>query len=273
MLTIDHLNVEYYRRGQTVPAVRDFSLTINLGETVGLVGESGSGKSTVALAILRLFRPQEGRITSGQIVFDGKDLLALAEEPMRAIRGKRISMIFQDPFTSLNPVMRVQDQLAEVITAHAGRGETGEGKLKQAARPSALTPLLSVALERVRLEPARTLNSYPHQLSGGQRQRVMIAMALLGQPDLILADEPTTALDVIVQKEILELLFDLQRELNIGILFISHNLPLVARYSQRLAIMKEGKIVELGTTLGILRHPAHPYTKQLWEAVPRFSKN
>jgi ABC-type glutathione transport system ATPase component len=260
MLTIEHLSVEYYRRRQIVPAVRDFSLAINPGETVGLVGESGSGKSTVALAILRLFRPQEGRITSGRLLFQREDLLGMTEEQMRQIRGRRISMIFQDPFTSLNPVMRVQEQMAEVLWAH------------REALSVALHSTLHEALERVRLDPARTLNAYPHQLSGGQRQRVMIAMALLGQPDLLLADEPTTALDVIVQKEILELLFDLQRELNIGMLFISHNLSLVARYTQRLAIMKEGGIVEVGTTLDILRHPVHPYTKQLWAAVPRFSE-
>src|SRR6266700_1718446 len=245
MLDIEHLSVEYYRRGQTVPAVRDLSLTINPGESVGLVGESGSGKSTVALAILRLFRLQEGRITSGRLLFQSEDLLAKTEEDMRKIRGRRISMIFQDPFTSLNPVMRVQEQMAEVLAAHSELRTQSSG--------------LANALERVRLEPVRTLNAYPHQLSGGQRQRVMIAMALLGQPDLILADEPTTALDVIVQKEILELLFNLQRELKIGVLFISHNLSLVARYTQRLAIMKQGEIVEVGKTLDILRHPAHPY--------------
>ena len=248
MLAIEHLRVEYYRRGHVVPAVRDFSLTIQPGEAVGLVGESGSGKSTVALAILRLFRPQEGRIMSGQIHFQGKDLLTLPEEGMRQIRGRRISMIFQDPFTSLNPVMRIREQLEEV--------------------PHSMS--LEEALKRVKLEPVRTLNAYPHQLSGGERQRVMIAMALLGQPDLILADEPTTALDVLIQKDILELLFDLQKQLKVGMLFISHNLSLVARYTQRLAIMKDGTLAEVGVTRDILEHPSHPYTRELWSAVPRF---
>ncbi len=266
MLSIEHLSVEYYRRGRVIPAVRDFTLSISPGETVGLVGESGSGKSTVALAVLRLIRPQEGRITKGQIHFQGEDLLALPQERLRDVRGKRIGMIFQDPFTSLNPVMRIREQMAE----------TGEQASKPQAASRDGSPLaargsLEQALERVQLEPKRVLNAYPHQLSGGQRQRVMIAMALLGNPAFILADEPTTALDVLVQKDILELLFDLQKQLHIGMLFISHNLSLVACYTQRIAIMKEGELVELGSTTDVLRRPAHPYTRQLWAATPRLS--
>jgi ABC-type dipeptide/oligopeptide/nickel transport system ATPase component len=255
VLNIEHLSVQYYRRGLIIPAVRDFSLTINPGETVGLVGESGSGKSTVALAILRLIRPQEGRITAGKILFRSDDLLSLPDDRLRAIRGKRISMIFQDPFTSLNPVMRIREQMEEVLTAHS--------------EFSAQSSEISKSLERVQLDPVRILNAYPHQLSGGQRQRVLIAMALLGSPELILADEPTTALDMLVQKDILDLLFDLQKQLHFGMLFISHNLALVVRYTQRLAIMKGGVVAESGTTLDILHHPAHPYTKELWAAIPR----
>ena len=285
MLSIEHLSVEYYRRGQVIPAVRDFSLTINLGETVGLVGESGSGKSTVALAILRLIRPQEGRITAGKIVYQGDNLLTIPEERVREVRGRRISMIFQDPFTSLNPVMRIREQMEEVGRKGSGpllpwslgltpSSREAKGSDPKAAPTGGQTLLLhhsslAEALERVQLDPVRVLDAYPHQLSGGQRQRVMIAMALLGNPQLILADEPTTALDMLVQKDILELLFDLQKKLHVGMLFISHNLALVACYTQRLAIMKEGGVVEIGTTLDILRHPTHPYTKELWAAIPR----
>jgi len=270
MLSIENLSVDYYRRGQIISAVRNLSLSINPGEAVGLVGESGSGKSTVALAILRLIRPQEGHISSGKINFQGEDLLALPYERMRAVRGKRISMIFQDPFTALNPVMRIREQMKEI-------GVRDEGRVTSPIheRPSSLVSHRSSiddVLERVQLDPVRILNAYPHQLSGGQRQRVMIAMALLGNPELILADEPTTALDTLVQKDILDLLFRLQKQLNIGMLFISHNLSLVASHTQRMAIMKAGAIVELGRTLDIVSHPAHPYTKQLWEAIPRFSE-
>jgi len=240
MLSIQNLSVEYYRRGQVIPAVRDFSLTLNPGETVGLVGESGSGKSTVALSILRLIRKQEGRITSGRIRFHDEDLLTLSEERMRQIRGKRISMIFQDPFTSLNPVMNIRAQMEEV---------SPQG--------------LNDALARVQLDPARVLNAYPHQLSGGQRQRVMIAMALLNRPELILADEPTTALDVLVQKDILELLFGLQKEMDLSIVFVTHSLALVAKYANRIVVMKEGRNIEENNAHALFKEPKDPYTKQL----------
>jgi len=243
MVTIEHLSVDYYRRGTIIHAVRDFSLSLRPGETVGLVGESGSGKSTVALAILRLIRRQEGAITAGRIEFHGNDLLSSSEEAIRAIRGKRISMIFQDPFTSLNPVMRIRDQMRE----------SGTG--------------LADALSRVQLDPDRVLNAYPHQLSGGQRQRVSIATALLNKPEFLLADEPTTALDVLVQKEILLTLFKLQKEMNLGLLFISHHLALVAQYAQRIAVMKEGQLVELGSALDVMQKPQHAYTRQLVESM------
>jgi peptide/nickel transport system ATP-binding protein len=252
MLSIENLSVDYYRRGQVIPAVRDFSIKIDSGETVGLVGESGSGKSTVALAILRLIRPQEGRITAGKIMFQGKDLLSLAGEDMRQIRGQKIAMIFQDPFTSLNPVMRIREQMQEVPYAHTN---------------------LDDALTHVQLDPRRVLNSYPHQLSGGQRQRVMIALALLSGPALVLADEPTTALDVLVQKEILELLFRLQKELNMGVLLISHNLALVAQYTQRLVVMRQGRVVEEQPSRDLFRNPKDAYTKELIRAVPSIPQN
>jgi len=259
MLSIEKLNVEYYRGGKTISAVRDFSLAINAGESVGLVGESGSGKSTVALSILRLIRPQEGHIVSGKIQFQGQDLLSLPPENMRDIRCRKIAMIFQDPFTSLNPVMRIREQMDEVLKAHPSLS----------ASPSRLVE----ALEQVQLESTRVLNSYPHQLSGGQRQRVMIAIALLGQPSLILADEPTTALDVLVQKEILGVLFSLQKKLGLAMLFITHNLGLVTTYTHRIAVMKEGRLVEEGPSQAVFRQPSEAYTRQLLEAIPRLGRS
>jgi ABC-type dipeptide/oligopeptide/nickel transport system ATPase component len=274
MLSIEHLSVEYYRRGKTVPAVRDFSLAINDGETVGLVGESGSGKSSVALAVLRLIRPQEGRITSGRILLDGRDLLRMPDAAMRQVRGGRVSMIFQDPFTSLNPVMRIHEQMSEVLTAHRTPSTAPEG---HSQGPNPLSSgddgvRLRKALGDVQLDPDRVLTSYPHQLSGGQRQRVMIAMALLGRPELVLADEPTTALDVLVQKDILELLMALQKELNISMLLISHNLGLVGQYARRLAVMKEGSLVEEGPAQELLRHPGQDYTRRLIESLPPLTR-
>jgi ABC-type glutathione transport system ATPase component len=254
MLEIKNLSVEYYRRGKIVPAVKDFSLTINTGEAVGLVGESGSGKSTVALAVLRLIRQNDGRITSGEILLNGRNLLGLDAEAMRAMRGKKVAMIFQDPFTALNPVLRVRTQMAEALEAH--------GITPTTAR-------LTAALGEVQLEPERMLRSFPHQLSGGQRQRVMIATALLNQPELLLADEPTTALDVIVQKEVLDLIFRLKEKTGVSVLFVSHHLALVAQYVSRVAVMKDGGIVEVAPTAQFLREPEHPYSRALWAAVPR----
>ncbi len=248
ILSIENLNVEYYRRGQVIRAVRDFSFSIEKGETVGLVGESGSGKSTVALAILRLIRPQEGRILSGRILFERQDLLALSEDRMRAIRGHHISMIFQDPFTSFNPVMSIRAQMEEISA-------TG----------------LEESLERVQLDPGRILAAYPHQLSGGQRQRVMIAMAMLTRPQLILADEPTTALDVLVQKDILDLLFTLQQTTGAAMLFISHNLAIVAQRTRRMVIMQEGQIVDQGSPRVLFQNSQNAYTRALIEAIPQLS--
>jgi len=250
MIAIEHLSVDYFRRGRVIPAVRDFSLAIGPGELVGLVGESGSGKSTLALAVLRLIRAQEGRITSGRILFQGENLLSLPEPRMRAIRGKRISMIFQDPFTALNPVMTIRDQMREVLETHH------------------VPAVLEDALTRVQLDPNRVLASYPHQLSGGQRQRVLIAQALLTRPDLVLADEPTTALDVLVQKEILDLLIRLQKDMGMSMILISHNLGLVAQYAKRMAVMKEGQLVEEGDARKMFRSPEHAYTRELLSALP-----
>jgi ABC-type dipeptide/oligopeptide/nickel transport system ATPase component len=252
MLSIENLTVEYFRRGKVITAVRDFSLSISAGETIGLVGESGSGKSTVALAALKLIRPQEGRIVAGKVHFNQENLLVLSETELNRIRGKKISMIFQDPFTALNPVMRIREQLLE-------GGPIEEGRVLD-------------ALAQVQLEPQRVLQSYPHQLSGGQRQRVLIAMALLQKPDLVIADEPTTALDVLVQKDILDLLFKLQKDMGMGILFISHNLGLVATYTSKIVVMKEGSLIEMGTSRELFRHPAEPYTQALIASLPPMSR-
>ena len=215
---------------QTIAAVRDASLTVAPGETLGLVGESGSGKSTVALAILGLDSAAGRPHHAGENSFPRKKICwQLDEAGLRDIRGKSISMIFQDPFTALNPVMTIEEQLVEILKAHR------------------LEASLDEALRHVQLEPARVLKAYPHQLSGGQRQRVLIAGAILTKPPLLLADEPTTALDVLVQKDILDLLFALQKEMGMAMLFISHNLGLVAAYTRRIAVMKDGQIVEQGT--------------------------
>lgn len=254
MLKIENLSAEYYRRDKTIRALDNVSMEVLAGETLGVVGESGSGKSTIALSILRLIRPGEGKITGGKILFQGADLLALAEPEMRKVRGSQIGMVFQDPFTALNPVLRIRDQMAEM--PHPAGGTWSLSALGE-------------ALEQVKLEPPRVLSSYPHQLSGGQRQRVLIAMALLPQPKLLLADEPTTALDVIVQKEILELLFDLQRRSKVSMILISHNIAVVAQFTQNIVVLKKGKVVEQGPTLTLLKDPHQPYTRELLEAVPR----
>jgi ABC-type dipeptide/oligopeptide/nickel transport system ATPase component len=254
MLAIEDLSVDYYRRGQRITAVDHVSLSVQNGEAMGLVGESGSGKSTIALAVLRLIGANEGRITGGRILLDGQDLLMLSESAMREVRGRRISMIFQDPFTSLNPVMRIREQMVEIYTAHAMPQKAGD---------------LEHALTKVQLEPGRMLDAYPHQLSGGQRQRIMIAMALLGNPEFILADEPTTALDVLVQKEILDLLFKLQKDLHVSLLFISHNMGVIAQYTQKIAVMKAGRLIEEGTPAELFLRPQHDYTRQLIAAIPR----
>jgi microcin C transport system ATP-binding protein len=238
LLSIEHLSVDYVSHGRWATALRDFSLSISPGEAVGLVGASGSGKSTVAMAILRLIRAQEGRITAGQILFEGKDLLTLPEESMRRIRGADISMIFQDPFTSLNPVLRIREQMQEILDAHVGAGHCPrpQSNVGQAQWPA--PTVLIDSLNDVQLDAARVLDSFPHQLSGGQRQRVMIAMALLCEPKLILADEPTTALDVLVQKDILDLMARIQKKREVAMLLITHNHALLARYATRIVTLE-----------------------------------
>ena len=255
LLDVQHLVVTYDAPGAT-PVVNDVSFTIAPGETLGLVGESGSGKSVTAFSILRLLQPP-GRVVGGRIIFEGRDLLTLPERDMRAVRGARISLIFQEPMTALNPVMRVGDQIAEALTAHG-----------MATRRDARARAVEL-LDAVRIaDPSRRVRDYPHQLSGGMRQRVMIAIALACRPPLVIADEPTTALDVTIQAQMLELIRHLQAELGLALLLITHDFGVVAEMADRVAVMRAGRIVEDGPVRQILREASHEYTRQLLAAVP-----
>jgi oligopeptide/dipeptide ABC transporter ATP-binding protein len=244
---------------EALPAVRDVSFTIGPGEVLGLVGESGSGKSITSLAIMRLLPPQ-ARV-SGEIFFSEngttRNLLALPDDSMRQLRGSRVAMIFQEPMTALNPVMRVGDQIAEAVRAHGSRSNREAASL-------AVQAMTDVAIP----EPDRRACDYPHQLSGGMRQRVMIAMAIVNRPQLLIADEPTTALDVTIQAQILDLLAELRTKFGLAMLFISHDLAVVSQVADRVAVMYAGGVVELGTKHEIFHSPAHPYTRGLLHAVP-----
>ncbi len=256
MLAVRNLSIAFAApRGGELPAVRDLSFSLGEGEALGLVGESGSGKSATALALMRLL-PSTARV-EGSIEFEGRDLLSLAEEDMRRLRGSRLAIIFQEPMTALNPVMRVGDQVAEAARVHAGISRAEAGR-------RALEALREVALA----DCERRARDYPHQLSGGMRQRVMIAMAIVNRPRLLIADEPTTALDVTLQAQVLGLLSELRRKLGLAMLFISHDLAVVARVAQRVAVMYAGSLVESATAERIFQHPMHPYTRGLLAAAP-----
>lgn len=255
LLQVEHLNVKFATQSGEVAAVRDLSFSIGEGGTLGLVGESGSGKSATSLAIMRLLPPQT--VISGTILFAGQELLSLADEPMRHIRGTGISMVFQEPMTALNPVMRVGDQVAEAVLAH-------HRIAKRQAWQRAVDSLREVAIP----DPERRARDYPHQLSGGQRQRVMIAMALVNNPRLLIADEPTTALDVTIQAQILDLLRELRQRHNLAVLFISHDLGVISRVADRVVVMYAGEIVEMGSVAQIFSSATHPYTRGLISAIP-----
>jgi len=255
------LHTEFRSGAGVVRAVDGVSYAVEAGETVAIVGESGSGKSVSAMSILRLIPDPPGRIVKGEIVFNGRDLLTLPEAAMRVVRGGEIGMIFQEPMTSLNPVLTIGRQLTEVLEQHRGASRAAAH-----ARSEELLGLVGIS------DPARRLKQYPHQLSGGMRQRIMIAMALACEPKLVIADEPTTALDVTIQAQILELMKQLTQRLNIALIIITHNLGVVARYASRVNVMYAGRIVESGPAAAIYHDPRHPYTIALLRSVPRLDR-
>jgi peptide/nickel transport system ATP-binding protein/oligopeptide transport system ATP-binding protein len=258
LLSVEDLHTYFFVDGTVTKSVRGVDLSIGRGETLGLVGESGSGKSVTAQSILRLVQKPAGRIVQGRLVFEGTDLASLGDEQMRRIRGNSISMIFQEPMTSLNPVLRIGEQIAEVIRLHRGLSN-------RKALDSAADMLAKVGIA----EPVRRLSQYPHELSGGMRQRVMIAIALACGPKMLIADEPTTALDVTIQAQILELMRALQRDSGVSILLITHDLGVVAEMAHRVAVMYAGQIVESADTATLFDRPLHPYTEGLMASIPK----
>jgi peptide/nickel transport system ATP-binding protein len=262
LLQIQDIRTVFRGPGGDVAAVDGVSLDVYSGKTLGIVGESGCGKSMLSLSIMRLV-PQPGRIAQGQVLFEGKDLLTLPPARMRDIRGNRIAMIFQEPMTSLNPVFTAGDQITEAMRAHDRSTSSAELKKRAIA-----------ALDRVRIPAAaRRFEEYPHQMSGGMRQRVMIAMALACNPDLLIADEPTTALDVTVQAQILDLLRDLQAQTGMAIILITHDLGVVAEMADEVAVMYAGRVVERTSGTAIFDDPQHPYTLGLLGSIPKIEEN
>jgi oligopeptide/dipeptide ABC transporter ATP-binding protein len=258
VLQVHNLSVDYPTRAGDVRAVDDVDLTVQRGEVLGLVGESGCGKSTLGMAIMRLLRPP-GKIVGGEIIFNEHNLLELSEVEMRRLRGGRVSLVFQDPMTCLNPLQRVSDHIVETIRTH--QPEVSEREARNEA--AALMDRLGIRAER--------MDDYPHQLSGGMRQRVMIGLALALNVDLIIADEPTTSLDVIVEAQFLDLLRDLRRQFNLTIILITHNIGVVAELADRVAVMYAGKLVELADAYPLFDDPLHPYTQGLLNSVPNIS--
>jgi oligopeptide/dipeptide ABC transporter ATP-binding protein len=261
LLDVRGLRTHFHTSAGVIRAVDGVSWDVRKGETVALVGESGCGKSVSALSVMRLVSAPAGRIVAGEILFRGRNLLALSEEEMRRVRGREIGMIFQEPMTSLNPVLTIGRQLTETVETHLAMTSA-----QSQARAVELLSLVGIP------EGARRLRQFPHQFSGGMRQRIMIAMALACDPALVLADEPTTALDVTIQAQILELMKSLSRRLGAAIMMITHNLGVVARYADRVNVMYAGKIVERGTAREIYANPRHPYTLGLLRSVPRLDE-
>ena len=257
LLEVKDLKTYFYTDSGVAKAVDGVTFSLDKGKTLGIVGESGCGKSVTSLSIMRLVDPATGRNEGGSIVFDGQDLLTLPEKEMRKLRGNRISMIFQEPMTSLNPVFTIGDQISESLKLHKGLD-------KKAARDRAIELLELVGIP----EAGKRVDEYPHQLSGGLRQRVMIAMALSGDPELLIADEPTTALDVTIQAQILQLLKDLQEKLHMSIIIITHDLGVIAEMADEVAVMYAGDIVEKAPTRALFDDPKHPYTIGLMNSIP-----
>ena len=260
LLEIEDLSTFFHTEENIVKAVRNVNLTIHKGETLALVGESGCGESVTALSVMRLIPTPPGRFESGRILFKGQDLLQASEAEIQNIRGNEISMIFQEPMTSLNPIFTIGDQIMETIRLH-------QDKTESQARELALQVLRQVAIP----SPEIRIDQYPHELSGGMKQRVMIAMAIVCRPALLIADEPTTALDVTIQAQILDLLDQLRKETQMAILLITHNLGIVAQYADRVAVMYSGKVVESAPVEELFFSPAHPYTCGLLNSVPKDS--
>ena len=262
LLEVHNLRTCFYTEDGVVPAVEDVSFSLGQGETIGIVGESGSGKSVTALSVMRLIPNPPGRIESGEIIFKGEDLLAKRMDEMRRIRGNDIAMIFQEPMTSLNPVLTVGEQITEAIVLHQQLG-------RQDARDRTISMLRSVGIP----SPERRVDDYPHQMSGGMRQRVMIAMALACNPSLLIADEPTTALDVTIQAQILDLIGKLKQDTGASVMLITHDLGVIAETADRVIVMYAGQIVETGDVDTIFDHPMHPYTSGLLESIPQLTED
>ena len=260
LLRIENLEIRYETDDGVVKALNDVSLYVNEGETLGLVGETGAGKTTLAKGILRLIQTPPGHIVGGKVFYDGKDVLSMTEQEMHQIRGNAISMVFQDPMTSLNPVMTVGEQIEEVIAVH----NPDIGKEEIRARAIAMLGRVGISAERI--------DEYPHQFSGGMKQRVIIAIALACNPKLLLADEPTTALDVTIQAQVLEMIRKLKNEMNTAMILISHDLGVVAQTCDRVAIIYAGRIVETGNLYDIFKNPQHPYTVGLLDSIPSLTK-
>ncbi|GAA4070325.1 ABC transporter ATP-binding protein [Streptomyces hundungensis] len=261
LLEVRDLQVEFKTRDGVAKAVNGVNYSVEAGETLAVLGESGSGKSVTAQAVMGILDMPPGRIAGGEILFQGRDLLKLKEDERRKVRGSEMAMIFQDALSSLNPVLSVGDQLSEMFTVHRGMSRK-DGRAKAVE-----------LMDRVRIPAAKErVGQYPHQFSGGMRQRIMIAMALALEPSLIIADEPTTALDVTVQAQVMDLLAELQRELNMGLILITHDLGVVADVADKIAVMYAGRIVEQAPVHDIYKAPAHPYTKGLLESIPRLDQ-
>ena len=261
LLEVKNLQTYFFTYEGVVKAVDDITYEVLPGETLGLVGESGCGKSVSALSLMRLIPDPPGRTIGGEVLFDGEDILQVDMDDMRRIRGAKMAMVFQEPMTSLNPVLTLDRQLTETIQLHLG-------KTRDEARQDAVNLLAQVGIP----DPERRIRQYPHQFSGGMRQRVMIAMALSCNPQLIIADEPTTALDVTIQAQILELMKSLTDTLGVALIIITHNLGVVARYADRVNVMYAGKIIERGSAYEIYTNPRHPYTVGLLDSVPRLDQ-